>query len=69
MAEECAEQLNGSPAGADVLGDIDELRRRIQALQVDADKRLRAIVDERPLLVLGAAVAVGFLLGRALRRV
>jgi len=51
--------------------EIDELRRRIQALQVDvadADKRVRAAVRARPFLALGMAVATGFILGRAIGR-
>jgi hypothetical protein len=48
--------------------EIEELRRRIEALQVDADKRLRELVRERPLLMLGAALAAGFIVGRAIRR-
>lgn len=51
------------------LHEIEELRQRIQALQVNADRHLRAVVRERPFLALGAALAAGFLLGRALRRI
>jgi hypothetical protein len=74
MAEESHEDFTGSRANGGEPGhtgdrsEIEELRRRIEALQVDADKRLRAIVSERPLLVLGAAVAAGFVLGRTMRR-
>jgi hypothetical protein len=52
--------------------EIEELRRRIQALQSDfanADRRLRMAVRQRPLVAIGAAVAAGFLLGRIIRRV
>jgi ElaB/YqjD/DUF883 family membrane-anchored ribosome-binding protein len=51
--------------------EIEELRQRIQSLQDDfaqADKRLRAVVRERPFLALGAAIAAGFLLGRIIGR-
>jgi hypothetical protein len=74
MSDTLEESPTGShvePAGADDANDaseIEELRRRIEALQVDADKRLRAIVRERPVAVLGAAVALGFVLGRIMRR-
>ena len=51
--------------------DLDDLRRRIHALQDDvarADQRLRVVVRERPFFVVGLAVAAGFLLGRAFGR-
>ena len=75
MAEQSHENLTkshgkgvGESAHTGDGSEIEELRRRIEALQVDADKRLRAIVSERPLLVLGAAGAAGFVLGRTIRR-
>lgn len=74
MADKLTEGPNcsaGEQDGSDgpsVAGEIDELRRRIEALQLDADKRLRAIVRERPVAVLSAAVALGFVLGRIMRR-
>lgn len=74
MAEESHEDFTRSPVNGGEPGhagdgsEIEELRRRIEALQVVADARLRAIVSERPLLVLGAAVAAGFVLGRTMRR-
>lgn len=51
--------------------DLDELGRRIRELQDDiarADERLRVLVREQPFFAVGLAVAVGFLLGRAFRR-
>ena len=51
--------------------DIDDLRRRIQALQDEvarADRRLRVLVRERPFVAVGLAIAAGFLLGRAFGR-
>jgi len=51
--------------------DLDDLRRRIHALQDDvarADQRLRVLVRERPFYAVGLAVAAGFLLGRAFGR-
>ena len=51
--------------------EIEDLRRRIQALQEDfavADRRLRAAVRERPFLAIGAAIATGFILGRVISR-
>jgi ElaB/YqjD/DUF883 family membrane-anchored ribosome-binding protein len=63
---------NRSEATAfDDSSEIEELRRRIQALQSDfanADRRLRVIVRQRPLVAIGAAVAAGFLLGRVIGR-
>jgi ElaB/YqjD/DUF883 family membrane-anchored ribosome-binding protein len=68
------EDVNGShraesePAPRDAATEIDELRRRIKALQAGADTRVRAGLRERPFLALGVAVAAGFILGRAIRR-
>lgn len=52
--------------------EIEDLRRRIQALQEDfavADRRLRAAVRQRPFMALGAAIAAGFILGRVISRI
>jgi hypothetical protein len=68
------EDVNGSrnagsePAPPDAAAEIEALRRRIQALQAGADTRFRAGLRERPFLALGIAVAAGFILGRAIRR-
>jgi hypothetical protein len=51
--------------------ELDELHRRIRALGADlsqADERLRTAVQERPLLAIAAAVAVGFVVGRVVGR-
>ena len=56
------------PVARDAASEIEDLRRRIQALQSDTDTRVRARLRERPFLALGAAVAAGFILGRAIRR-
>jgi ElaB/YqjD/DUF883 family membrane-anchored ribosome-binding protein len=72
--EDINENVNGSrmaghEAGAhDAASEIEELRRRIEALQADVDSRLRTGLREHPFVALGAAVAAGFLLGRAIRR-
>jgi hypothetical protein len=72
--ENINENVNGSriagdpPGPRDAATEIEELRRRIAALQADADSRVRAGLREHPFLALGAAVAAGFLLGRAIRR-
>ena len=58
----------GEPAPRDAATEIEELRRRIQALQAGADTRVRARLRDHPFLALGVAVAAGFLLGRAIRR-
>jgi hypothetical protein len=55
----------------DDAAEIEDLRRRIQALQEDfalADRRLRAAVRERPFVALGAAIAAGLILGRVISR-
>lgn len=59
------------PAIHDDRAEIEELRQRIQALQSDfahADRRLRAVVRQRPFVAIGTAVAAGFLLGRVIGR-
>jgi ElaB/YqjD/DUF883 family membrane-anchored ribosome-binding protein len=51
--------------------ELDELRQRISALHDDvseADKRIRAVLRERPFIALGGAVLVGFVLGRIIGR-
>lgn len=58
----------GEPAPRDAATEIEELRRRIEALQAGADTRVRAGLREHPFLALGLAVAAGFILGRAIRR-
>lgn len=68
------EDVNGSriagsePAPRDAATEIEGLRRRIEVLGAGADTRVRAGLRERPFLVLGIAVAAGFILGRAIRR-
>lgn len=62
-----------SAADEEFTGDaeLEELRRRISALQDDvarADKRLRAALRERPFIALGGAILVGFMLGRVIGR-
>jgi len=49
--------LNGRSSGADA-NDLAEF-----------DRRVRAIVKERPVLAVGIALAAGFAIGRILRRV
>ena len=72
--EDVNENVNGSggaghePGPRDTATEIEELRRRIEALQAGADTRVRAGLREHPFVALGAAVAVGFILGRAIRR-
>ena len=72
--EDINESVNGSgvaghdPGPRDTATEIAELRRRIEALQAGADTRVRAGLREHPFVALGAAVAVGFILGRAIRR-
>lgn len=56
------------PAPRDAATEIEELRRRIEALQAGADTRVRTGIREHPFLALGVAVAAGFILGRAIRR-
>jgi hypothetical protein len=51
--------------------EIQALRHRIQDLQDEvqhADKRLREVVRERPLVAIIGAVAAGFFLGRVIGR-
>jgi ElaB/YqjD/DUF883 family membrane-anchored ribosome-binding protein len=70
------EQSKAPPDGAghqapDEWAEIEDLRRRIEALQDDvarADKRLRAAVRDRPFVAIGAAVLTGFVLGRVISR-
>ena len=58
-------------AAADAGVDLDALQARVEALRAelaDADRRLRALVRQRPFVAVGVAVAAGFLIGRLLRR-
>ena len=51
--------------------ELEELRKRIRALRSDwsrADERFRTAVQQRPLLSVVVAVAVGFFVGRVIRR-
>lgn len=72
--EDANDTFNGSRRAGDALDarsehdEIEELRQRIQALQLDVEKNLRIWVRDRPLLMLGAAIAAGFVIGRAVRR-
>jgi len=74
MIEPGDKSLNGDGADAgesewgELASDLEALRRQIESLQAMADRQLRALTSERPLLALGAAVAIGFVFGRALRR-
>ena len=43
--------------------NIDNLREDLTR----ADRRMRAVVRERPFAALGTAIAAGFLLGRVMR--
>ena len=64
-------ESNAAPGAHDGVGEIDEMRQRILALRDDfsgVDKRLRAVLHERPLLALSVAVAAGFIVGRVIRR-
>jgi ElaB/YqjD/DUF883 family membrane-anchored ribosome-binding protein len=70
MLHEEVDRAHGR-SGRDDAGEIEALRLRIQALQTDvaqADRRLRAALRQRPFVVLGVAVAAGFILGRAIGR-
>jgi hypothetical protein len=60
--------LEAEPTPPAAASEIEPLRRRIQALQAGASRRIRARLRERPVLALGVAVAAGFILGRAIRR-
>ena len=70
--EESKAPLDGGEHPApDEWAEIEDLRRRIEALQDDiarADKRLRAVVRDRPFVAIGAAVLTGFVLGRVISR-
>ena len=56
-------------SGQDELTDVinerfDDLRERFSAL----DARLRAVARERPLVVLGGALVLGYIVGRIVSR-
>jgi len=56
---------NGSFLEAPELKEqIDRAKAHLEGL----DTRVRRIVEEKPLLAVGAALAVGYVLGRLLRR-
>jgi hypothetical protein len=48
--------------------DLARLQETFQTVTREADRRLRDVVATRPLLALGAAAGIGFLLGRGLPR-
>jgi ElaB/YqjD/DUF883 family membrane-anchored ribosome-binding protein len=51
--------------------ELEQLSHRIEALRADlaqVDRRARALFRQRPLVAVAASLAVGFLLGRAIRR-
>lgn len=69
--ENSAESGVHGVSASDDSAEIEELRKRIQALQSDfanADRRLRVAVRQRPLVAIGAAIAAGFVLGRIIGR-
>lgn len=43
--------------------------RDLEARAVEADRRLRAAVEERPLVALAVALSTGFVLGRMIARI
>ena len=56
----------------DEAAEIEELRRRIQALGSDLQRvngRLHTLLRQRPFVALGAALAAGYVLGRVGRAV
>jgi len=60
------------PSGRDDGDELEQLRHRIEALRSDlaqVDRRARALLKQRPLVAVAASLAVGFLLGRAIRRI
>jgi ElaB/YqjD/DUF883 family membrane-anchored ribosome-binding protein len=51
--------------------DAPELKEQIDRAKAhleDLDTRFRRIVEDKPLVAVGAALAVGYVLGRLLRR-
>ena len=60
------------PAARDDGDELEQLRHRIEALREDlvqVDRRARVLFRQRPLVAVAASLAVGFLLGRAIRRI
>jgi hypothetical protein len=67
--------FEGQGAGDAVSGQAHELQEAAQQMVerareqlAGADKWLRQTMEERPLLVLGSALAIGFLIGKAVSR-
>jgi hypothetical protein len=48
--------------------DLARLQESLGSVAREADRRLRDLVAERPLLAVGAAAGIGFILGRGLPR-
>jgi len=55
---------NGSPLEAP---ELDEAIERAKAQLHDLDTRARRFIQDQPLIAVGAALAVGYVLGRLLR--
>lgn len=61
----------GNPIAGTSLLESPEVKEQVERVRgelEELDARLRRVVQERPLLAVGAAVAVGYALGRLLGR-
>jgi ElaB/YqjD/DUF883 family membrane-anchored ribosome-binding protein len=61
----------GNPIASTSLLESPELKEQVERVRGELealDARVRRVVQERPLLAVGAAVAVGYALGRLLGR-
>jgi hypothetical protein len=68
-----SEALRPRPTGSarDDESELEELRQRIRALRSDwsrSDERIRRRLQQRPLLSVVVAVALGFVAGRVIGR-
>jgi ElaB/YqjD/DUF883 family membrane-anchored ribosome-binding protein len=48
--------------------EVKEQVERVRGLVEDVDGRVRNVVQDRPLVAVGAALAVGYVMGRLLAR-
>jgi hypothetical protein len=59
---------NATDTGEEIQEQMRERLAEVQGLMAGADESLRAMVADRPLLLLGGTLVAGYLVGRLLGR-